>query len=213
MFLLEGKFLENFFVVGLAIYNHLKVFVIHFAFDYSAQRYFLVFDFLRNFTLELSQLLSEVTLTVIKSSLDFFDIDLGVNMWDQRLFYGHHFLNRASIDNLFLDGIIVKSKFTHLRFNLFFLLINYHFDKVSCLINISLPLIREMPQLLLLSIYFIQSFFTANLIFLQLLLNLLLFWSSLEVDIAPDDIKLLHNLLFDLKIEWPYLFLIHFFSL
>lgn len=149
--------------------------MIYLAFDHPAERDFLILQFLRNFALELGQLFCKVALAVIKGLLDLFDVHFGLNMLGQGLFDGENLLNRAPINNFFLDGVIVESELTHLRLDVFFLLIYDSLHEVCCLINVPLSIIGEMPELLLLSIYLVKGFLTIHFIFFKFLLDFLFF--------------------------------------
>jgi hypothetical protein len=70
-----------------------------------------------------------------------------------------------------------------------------------------------VSDLLFYGINFIQSLLTGDVIFIKLFLYFLFPGSSLQVDIASDNVKLLHDLLLHLEVESSDLLLVHFLGL
>jgi hypothetical protein len=87
-------------------------------------------------------------------------------------------------------------------------LIEDAFDKVSGLINISLPFGRDMSELILRQSDVIQQLLVHLLILLKSLINFLLFGCSFQGDIGPHDIKLLHYLCLHLVVDLSDLLLV-----
>ena len=153
---LLGVLFNEFHPVCLAVNYLFEIFVIYFPVYYSVQVYLHVLQTFGGLGLVGRQLLGKVLLTLVESVLDLLDINLGVQREQQRLFDIEHLLHRASIHYVIARFVEVSSDALQVPAEFLFVGLHDLLDEIGCLLNVSLALLLQLAELLLIGEDFVE---------------------------------------------------------